>query len=743
MSLLEELESLRIPFGDVRKATRNFTTRIGKGGYGLVYKGELIRSGELTVVAVKRLKVNISGQGSKEFLTEIQLLTRYKHRNLISLIGFCNQGKEKILIYEHAEHGSLDKYLTTVKNRRILTWKRRLNICVNAARGLNYLHNEIAVNERVIHRDIKSANVLLDRNWKAMISDLGLSKLGRANENDTFLITNASGTHGYCDPEYISSGILTKESDVYSFGVVLFEVLCGRLCVIDVHNEHRFLPQLAQSYYRKGQMNEIMDQELQNQLDSDSLKKFSRIAYKCIRNTRKQRPPMRWVLDKLEELEKSVDLQNDRKRKQHSSSKPANCKSTMMYGAEETGGLASSVNRLDDFKHFGDISALRHSGIFSDRDSHREQGFSIGEVGRIQTRSMVTCCHFSSDGKLLASAGLDKKAVLWNMDTFETKSTPEEHKYLVTDVRFRPNSTQLATASFDKSVRIWDATNPSYCLQAYTGHTAHVMSLDFHPTKDDLFCFCDNNNEIQYWNLDPFQCTRISKQGGRAQVRFQPVTGNLLAAASDKIVSIFDVINDRQIHSFQAHAGVVNYMCWDLYGDYLASVSKESVKVWSLASGECIHELASNGNQFHSCVFHPSDSTLLVIGGHRGLESRNLIGAGRCDDDGLYRMGEVKLSRKMMMTTTETWHRHLGHASCEKLCHIDFLNKGEVISKYDQFCDSCAKAKHTRLPFPNSYIKTKNYFDLIHCDIWGKYRTYSTCQASYFLTIVDDFSRAT
>lgn len=373
--------------------------------------------------------------------------------------------------------------------------------------------------------------------------------------------------------------------------------------------------------------------------------------------------------------------QNNRKRKQHSSSGPANStgtgntvgpspnsppsthtpgdgittatslqhvnsvsKSLMMYGSDGAGGLASSTNQLEDIEHFGDVgslddnmdSFLSHDGGegrdlygtlkpgLTEHKTESSKGFSFGEVGCIRTRNKVTCCHFSSDGKLLASAGHDKKVVLWSMDTLKTETTPEEHQYLITDVRFRPNSSQLATASFDKSVRLWDAANPSYCLNAYTGHPNHVISLDFHPKKNDLFCFCDSNNEIRYWNINPFTCARVSKQGGSAQVRFQPISGHVLAAASDKVVSIFDVETDRQTHAFQGHSGVVNYLCWDLNGDYLASVSEESVKVWSLTSRECIHELSSNGSQFHSCVFHPSYSALLVIGGMRSLELWNM-----------------------------------------------------------------------------------------------------------------------
>uniref|UniRef100_M1BHS1 STY-L protein n=1 Tax=Solanum tuberosum TaxID=4113 RepID=M1BHS1_SOLTU len=314
-------------------------------------------------------------------------------------------------------------------------------------------------------------------------------------------------------------------------------------------------------------------------------------------------------------------------------------KGLIMYG-EGTGGIASSTNQLDDLEPFGDIdnveSFLSQDGgdgniygslkqTLTEHKPESSKGFSFGEVGCIRTRNKVTCCHFSSDGKLLASAGHDKKAVLWNMDTLQTETTPEEHQYLITDIRFRPNSSQLATASFDKSVRLWDATNPSYCLHAYTGHSHHVMSLDFHPKKNDLFCFCDSNNEIRYWSISPFSCTRVSKQKGSAQVRFQPMTGRLLAAASEKMVSVFDVENDRQIHSFQGHPGVVNYLCWDLNGELLASVSEESVKVWSLATGDCIHELSSTGNQFHSCVFHPSYPALLVIGGMRSLELWDMV----------------------------------------------------------------------------------------------------------------------
>ncbi|XP_062109114.1 transcriptional corepressor LEUNIG_HOMOLOG [Humulus lupulus] len=206
-------------------------------------------------------------------------------------------------------------------------------------------------------------------------------------------------------------------------------------------------------------------------------------------------------------------------------------KSVMMYGADGTGGLASSTNQLEDMDQFGDVGSLEDNvdsflshddgdgrdlfGTLKRNPEHATEpskGFSFNEVSSIRkSNSKVVCCHFSSDGKILASAGHDKKVVLWNMDTLQTDSTPEEHSLIITDVRFRPNSTQLATSSFDTTVRLWDAADPSYVIRTYSGHTSHVLSLDFHPKKTELMCSCDANNEIRYWNLNQYNSTRVSK----------------------------------------------------------------------------------------------------------------------------------------------------------------------------------------------------------------------------------------
>ncbi|KAL4578257.1 hypothetical protein LXL04_014377 [Taraxacum kok-saghyz] len=309
MSVIRKLKRLRLPFKDIEVATRNFTTIIGTGGYGDVYKGELLLSGKLTSVAVKRLpNNNQSGQGLKEFLTEIHLLSQYKHPNLVSLLGYCKEGDEKIIVYEYAEHGSLDMYLSMTNTTFQVPWKQRVSICIDAAKGLDYLHNHVAKNRRVIHRDIKSANILLDHKWRGMISDFGLAKIGRVNEDESYLITHVGGTHGYCDPAYINTGILTKESDVYSFGVVLFEVLCGRPCFMNVNDETRFLAQLAQTRYEKGKLIDIIDIDLRRQMDRDSLNMVADIAYQCLHKNRRRRPSMGLVVKKLEKALKLQEL---------------------------------------------------------------------------------------------------------------------------------------------------------------------------------------------------------------------------------------------------------------------------------------------------------------------------------------------------------------------------------------------------------------------------------------------------
>ncbi|GJR84647.1 serine-threonine/tyrosine-protein kinase catalytic domain-containing protein [Tanacetum coccineum] len=276
MSIMKNWEGLKIPFEKIDAATEKFKTCIGKGGYGWVYKGILSIDGKDTTVAVKRLNERF-GQGLREFLTEIQLLSGQEHPNLISLLGYCDDGKEKIIVYEYATRGSLDRYIRR-RNRdessTTLTWLERLKISADAARGLDHLHNHIGGHRTIIHRDIKSSNILIDENWVAKISDLGLSKLSVTGFDMSLIVSNGCGTRGYCEPEYYTSGVVTKKSDVYSFGIVLFEVLCGRLCIIEPDNDFILSGLSVKEYYNKGNLVKIIDPSLREHMGSYSMTDF-------------------------------------------------------------------------------------------------------------------------------------------------------------------------------------------------------------------------------------------------------------------------------------------------------------------------------------------------------------------------------------------------------------------------------------------------------------------------------------
>ncbi|KAL8258306.1 hypothetical protein R6Q59_030347 [Mikania micrantha] len=294
MSSIEAVNDLQIPLQELSDATNEFSEAnlVGKGAFGNVYKGETIKHGK---IAIKMLDPRL-GQGDHEFRTEIALLSLYKHENIVSLIGFCDEDGKKILVYRYEGNGSLDKHLIN----KDLTWIQRLQICLDAARGLQYLHDDVGADQRILHRDVKSANILLDENWKAKISDFGLCKVGPANKQATFLISSACGTFGYIDPDYLNTGYLTQRSDVYSFGVVLFEVMCGRPTIVSKHKDNRdFLTNLIKTHWRRKTLDDIIFSDLQKQIKKASMLTFTNIAYQCLMSGN-ERPTMKKVVEQLQ-----------------------------------------------------------------------------------------------------------------------------------------------------------------------------------------------------------------------------------------------------------------------------------------------------------------------------------------------------------------------------------------------------------------------------------------------------------
>ncbi|XP_023750137.2 mitogen-activated protein kinase 8 [Lactuca sativa] len=284
-------------FPELLLATNNFdkTLVIGHGGFGKVYKGNIINGSCVIVSAIKRLD-SMSSQGATEFWAEVEMLSKLRHCHLVSLFGYCNHENEMILVYEYMPNGTLEDHLHKLGTP--LSWLQRLKICISAARGLDYLHTGTGIDFGVIHRDVKSSNILLHESWAAKISDFGLSKIGPTNQPSTHVNTLVRGTFGYLDPHYYATGRLTRKSDVYAFGVVLFEVLC-RKRALDKSIEEG-LATWVQDSIKGGKLKDIIDSDIRGEISTKCLKGFVGIAKRCLLSHPKDRPTMAEVVFSLE-----------------------------------------------------------------------------------------------------------------------------------------------------------------------------------------------------------------------------------------------------------------------------------------------------------------------------------------------------------------------------------------------------------------------------------------------------------
>lgn len=285
-------------YDELKKCTNNFSdsNEIGSGGYGKVYRG-MISGGAL--VAIKRAQQG-SMQGGHEFKTEIELLSRVHHKNLVGLVGFCFEQGEQMLVYEFMPNGTLRESLSG-KTGIHLDWKRRLRIAIGSARGLTYLH-ELA-DPPIIHRDIKSTNILLDENLTAKVADFGLSKLV-SDSDKGHVSTQVKGTLGYLDPEYYMSQKLTEKSDVYSFGVVMLELISSRQPIEKgkyIVREVRMALNINDRDHHYGLTN-LMDPTLRSVPSLTGFERFVELALQCVEESAAERPTMSEVVKTLEDI---------------------------------------------------------------------------------------------------------------------------------------------------------------------------------------------------------------------------------------------------------------------------------------------------------------------------------------------------------------------------------------------------------------------------------------------------------
>ncbi|KAK3431759.1 hypothetical protein EUGRSUZ_E03649 [Eucalyptus grandis] len=292
----DNLELPLLDLEDITKATSSFSSlnKIGEGGFGPVYKG-LMSDG--VQIAVKRLSRN-SRQGCDEFKNEVLLIARLQHRNLVKLLGCCITGEERMLVYEYMPNGSLDSLIFANRAGNSLVWRRRFNIIVGVARGLLYLHRDSRL--RIIHRDLKASNVLLDSEMNPKISDFGMARAFRGDQLPD-KTKRVVGTYGYMSPEYAIDGIFSTKSDVFSFGVLVLEIISGRRNREFHHHDHNFnLLGHAWKLWLQGEATELIDKQMEDSFPRSEAIRCIQIGLLCVQQRPEQRPTMSSVLRMLD-----------------------------------------------------------------------------------------------------------------------------------------------------------------------------------------------------------------------------------------------------------------------------------------------------------------------------------------------------------------------------------------------------------------------------------------------------------
>ncbi|XP_062087490.1 cysteine-rich receptor-like protein kinase 10 isoform X2 [Humulus lupulus] len=293
--LTKDVDSLQFSFESIETATNNFSdyNMLGKGGFGDVYKGVLLNGQE---IAVKRLSKN-SRQGATEFKNEVVLVAKLQHKNLVRLLGFCLEGNEKILVYEYVPNKSLDYFLFDPKKQSQLNWSIRCNIIEGIARGIQYLHEDSRL--KVIHRDLKASNILLDKNMSPKVSDFGMARMFGEDQTqgNTMRIV---GTYGYMAPEYAMEGLYSVKSDVFSFGVLLLEILSGsKNSSFRIGDCAAGLVAYAWQLWNEERVLDLMDPWLKDSCYHNEFMRYLHIALLCVQEDANLRPTMSSVVSTL------------------------------------------------------------------------------------------------------------------------------------------------------------------------------------------------------------------------------------------------------------------------------------------------------------------------------------------------------------------------------------------------------------------------------------------------------------
>ncbi|WOH08162.1 hypothetical protein DCAR_0727599 [Daucus carota subsp. sativus] len=300
---IDEEVSYHITFADIEEFTKSFSKQIGKGSFGPVYFGRMKDGKDLAV----EVMADSSNHGNRQFVTEVARLSRIHHRNLVSLIGYCKESHQSMLVYEYMHNGTLRDHIHDSSNQKSLDWLSRLQIAEDAAKGLEYLHS--GCNPSIIHGDVKTSNILLDINMRAKLSHSGLSR--QTEDDQTHVSSLAQGTVGYLDPGYYANKKLTKRSDVYSFGVVLLELVSGRKPVSTEDSGTDWnIVHWARSMICKRDVKSIVDPSVAEKAKIESVWRIAEVAIQCVEQRSSSRPRMQDIILAIQDaikIEKGSD----------------------------------------------------------------------------------------------------------------------------------------------------------------------------------------------------------------------------------------------------------------------------------------------------------------------------------------------------------------------------------------------------------------------------------------------------
>lgn len=348
-------------YEELAMATDGFSDAnlLGQGGFGYVHKGVLPNGKE---VAVKSLKAG-SGQGEREFQAEVEIISRVHHKHLVSLVGYCITGSHRLLVYEFVPNRTLEYHLH-VRREPTMDWPTRLRIALGAAKGLAYLHEDC--HPKIIHRDIKAANILLDYKFEAKVADFGLAKF--SSDANTHVSTRVMGTFGYMAPEYAASGKLTDKSDVFSFGVMLLELITGRR---PVDTTYSYMDDSLVDWARplltraleENNFISLVDPRLQNSFNPNEVARMVACAAACVRHSARRRPRMSQVVRALEGEVSLSDL--------NEGIRPGQSSIYSSYGSSD----------YDSGQYKEDMKKFRQMALASQQYGSSEYGGTTSEYG--------------------------------------------------------------------------------------------------------------------------------------------------------------------------------------------------------------------------------------------------------------------------------------------------------------------------------------------------------------------------